>query len=203
MTVKSFSGLKTNQPPAAASVIMTERDDNDLVRDTLEGRTDAFGILVERYQKVIFNVAYRMSMDHDEAQDITQVAFVKAYENLGRFNPAHKFFSWLYRIAVNESLNRIQGRKRLAELSPAIQSAEDGPDRTYEKTELGEKVQDALMDLEPPHRVLIIMRHFRDCSYRDIGEALEIPEKKVKSRLFTARQLLRAALAARGVFADE
>jgi RNA polymerase sigma-70 factor (ECF subfamily) len=182
---------------------MTERQDNDLVRDTLDGRTDAFGVLVERYQKVIFNVAYRMSRDYDEAQDIAQAAFLKAYQNLKRFNPDYKFFSWLYRIAVNESLNRVQSRKKLAELSPAMKSGGDGPDTSYEKSELGEKVQDALMNMEPGHRALIIMRHFRDCSYREIAGVLDIPEKKVKSRLFTARQLLRTALVARGVLADE
>jgi RNA polymerase sigma-70 factor (ECF subfamily) len=181
---------------------MTERSDNDLVRDTLEGDTEAFGTLVERYEKVIFNAAYRMSKDYDEAQDIAQVAFVKAYENLGRFNPAYKFFSWLYRIALNESLNRIQGRKKLGELNPAMKSARDGPDATYEKSELGEKVQQALMEIEPRYRALIVMRHFRDLSYREIGEALEIPEKKVKSRLFTARQMLRTALVERGVLAN-
>ena len=192
-----------NQPPAATSVIMTERSDNDLIRDTLEGNTQAFGDLVERYQRVVFNAAYRMTRDYDEAQDIAQAAFVKAYENLGRFNPAYKFFSWLYRIALNESLNRIQSRKKLEELSPAMKSAKDGPDTVYEKSELGAKVQDALMDIEPAYRVLIIMRHFRGLSYREMGRALDIPEKRIKSRLFTARKLLRDALVGRGVLANE
>jgi len=158
---------------------------------------------VERYQKVIFNVAYRMTRDYDEAQDITQVAFVKAYENLERFKPTYKFFSWLYRIAINETLNRIKSAKKMTQLNPGILSEEKSPEETYGETELGEKIQDALMELEPAYRILIILRHFRGCSYQEIGSALEIPEKLVKSRLFTARQLLRSALIARGVVRDE
>jgi len=179
------------------------REDTDLVRDVLGGRTDAFGVLVGRYQKVIFNMAYRMTRDYDEAEDITQVAFIRAYENLGRYDSNHKFYSWLYRIAVNETLNRIKSQKKMTQLNPTMVSPEKSPDVAAGETELGEKIQDALMDLEPAYRVLIVMRHFRSCSYKEIGDALNLPEKRVKSRLFSARQMLRTALATRGVVGND
>jgi RNA polymerase sigma-70 factor (ECF subfamily) len=180
-----------------------KQEDANLVRDVIGGKTDAFGVLVDRYQKVIFNMAYRMTADYDEAQDITQVAFIKAYENLGRYNPAHKFFSWLYRIAVNEALNKIKSKRKMTQLNPTMVSRTKSPEAACGDTELGEKIQDALMDLEPGHRVLIVLRHFRGCSYKEIGGALDLPEKRIKSRLFSARQALRIALVARGVAGND
>jgi RNA polymerase sigma-70 factor (ECF subfamily) len=180
-----------------------ERDDNELVSQTLAGRTEAYGTLVRKYEKVIFNVGYRMTADYDEAQDIAQAAFVKAYENLKRFKPEYRFFSWLYRIAVNESLNRIQAAKKTAHLNPDMASTARGPDEAYGESELGQKVQGALMELKPDHRMVIVLRHFREMSYREIAEALGVPEKRVRSRLFEARRSMRVALAARGVVGSE
>jgi RNA polymerase sigma-70 factor (ECF subfamily) len=180
-----------------------ERGDTDLIREVLDGRTDAFGVLVERYQKVIFNLAYRMTKDYDEAQDITQVAFVRAYEHLDRYDARFKFFSWLYRIATNETLNRIKSAEKMDELNPGLNAKEKSPDEICGETEMGRKIQEALMDLDPAYRSLIILRHFRDCSYREIGDVLDLSEKTVKSRLFTARRLMRAALVSRGILGDE
>ena len=180
-----------------------ETDDIGLVREALAGKTSAFGALVERYQKVVFNVAYRMTRDYDEAQDIAQVAFVKAYENLARFDPKYRFFSWLYRIAINETLNRIKSKQRLEELNTRLKSDEKDPAEACGETDLVEKIQDALMEIEPKYRILLVLRHLRAFSYKDIGDAVGIPEGKVKSRLFTARRLLRTALISRGIVGDE
>lgn len=169
----------------------------------MDGRTETFGVLVERYQKVIFNLAYRMTNDYDQAQDISQVAFVRAYEHLDRFDPKFKFFSWLYRIATNEALNRIKSAKKMEELNPGLRAGGRSPEDLLRATETGEKVQEALMDLAPVYRALIVLRHFRDCSYREIGDVLGISEQKVKSRLFTARRLMRGALVSRGILGDE
>jgi len=182
---------------------MVEKQDNALVEETLGGSTGAFEMLVEKYQKVIFNLAYRMTWDYDEAQDITQTAFVRAFENLRRFKPEHKFFSWLYRIAVNEALNRVKAKSKVVPLNPRMRSKEKGPDELQGEKEVSEKIQEALMEIDTKYRVLIILKHFRACSYTEIADALGIPEKKVKSRLFTARQLLRAALETKGVLPDE
>ena len=180
-----------------------ERDDAYLIREVLSGRTDAFGDLVERYQKVIFNLAYRITRDYDEAEDIAQAAFVRAYEHLDRFDPKYKFFSWLYRIATNETLNRLKSASKMGELSPGLRAQGKDPEEVYGETETGCKIQEALMDLGASYRTLIVLRHFRDCSYREIGSILGISEKKGKSRLFTARCLLRDALVSRGILGDE
>jgi RNA polymerase sigma-70 factor (ECF subfamily) len=173
--------------------------DGRLVERCLAGDEEAFAMLVDRYEKVIFNVAYRMTSDYDASEDIAQVVFVKAYENLRGYDPRYKFFSWLYRMAINESLNYLKQNRRNAELSPTMASVEKGPEETYVEAELHRKIQDALMALDPDHRILIVMRHYGGRSYKEMADALGLPEKKVKSRLFTARHLLRDILAARGV----
>src|SRR5262249_12994173 len=94
------------QLPGARRVLMTNKlDDNALVQGCLGGDEHAFEILVVRYQGPIYNAVLRMVRDRDDASDLTQNAFLKAYQQLARFDPQYKFFSWLYRIAINESLN--------------------------------------------------------------------------------------------------
>ena len=82
-----------------------DKDDKDLVKESLQGSQKSFEEIVDRYYKTIYRLAYRILHDDDNAEEITQIVFVKAYESLGSFNPKFKFFSWLYRIAVNETLN--------------------------------------------------------------------------------------------------
>jgi RNA polymerase sigma-70 factor (ECF subfamily) len=192
-----------NQLFPTPDVIDMTREDANLVEDTLGGDTEAYGVLVRRYQRVIFNMAYRMTKDYDEAEDISQVAFIRAYENLGRYDPDHRFYSWIYRIAVNETLNRIKSRKKMTQLNPTMVSPEKSPDVACGESELDGKIQEALMDLDPSYRVLVVMRHFMSCSYKEISDTLSLPEKRVKSRLFSARQMLRSALVARGVVRND
>lgn len=178
---------------------MIEHDDNELVRQCLAGNPQAFEVLVEKYQKPIFNVAYRMTHNYEDAEDITQSVFVKAYEKLRSFRPSYKFFSWIYRIAVNETLNVLQQSKRTEEINSEYSASEKTPDESYAETELQEKLQEALMGLSMEYQVLILLKHFQHFSYREIAYIMHIPEKKVKSRLFTARQLLRDILMRRGI----
>ncbi len=187
----------------ASDVIGTEPSDKELVERCLQGSERAFETLVDRYQKVVFNVAYRMLNDYDAAEDITQSVFIKGFEKMRSFNPKYKFFSWLYRIAVNETLNYINQRKHLEELGPNMVSPRKSPERAYQEAELSRNVQTALMELEPKYRMVLVLRHFRECSYKEMSAALEIPEKKVKSRLFMARQLLRLVLVERGIVENE
>jgi RNA polymerase sigma-70 factor (ECF subfamily) len=92
--------------------------------------------------------------------------------------------------------------KRMTELSPDLRAKEKTPDQQYSDTEISDKVESALMELDPIYRMVIILKHFRDCSYKEMSDVLRIPEKTVKSRLFTARQLLRTVLVERGVVGD-
>ena len=169
---------------------MNEMNDANLVQKCIQGDEKAFEVLVDKYQKPIFNAALRICNDFDNAEDIAQAAFVKAFEKLKSFNPKLKFFSWIYRITINEALNFLSQRKPVLQLNEHIVSEEKTPDQQYEQTELNKQIQGALMQIEPDYRVLIVLKHFQNCSYSDIGYILNIPEKKVKSRLYTARQIL-------------
>ena len=168
-------------------------DDHELVDRCLRGDLEAFAPLVARYQKPLFNVALRMVRDREDARDITQTAFVKAYEKLRSFDRRHRFFSWIYRIAVNECLNFVSRRRPERPLLAAVPAADD-PERDAEASELAARVQDALVTLTPDYRLVVILRHFLGLSYVEMSETLLIPEKTVRSRLYTARQRLAEVL---------
>lgn len=158
-------------------------------------------MLVEKYQKTIFNVVLRMTDHYEESEDITQTVFVKAFQKLDTFNPHYKFFSWLYRIAVNESLNFLKQRKHLVELDESLNllSNEKSPEDQYDVLETSRDIQQALMDLKTQYRTVIILKHFQNLSYREISLILGVKEKTVKSRLFTARQQLKNILLQKGI----
>ena len=179
---------------------MTEADDRTLVQQCLQGERDAFGMLVNRHQKAVFNLALRMTKSYFEAQDVAQTVFVKAYEKLNEYDARYRFFSWIYRMAVNESLNFIKRDRRLEGLDPEREYATllPTPEVEYEENEMSRNVQNALMQLKADYRAIIILKHFQDLSYHEIGYILDIPEKTVKSRLFTARQVLKQVLLKQG-----
>lgn len=174
-------------------------DDADLVRACLAGTTAAFGDLVERYERPIFNVAFRILGDRQAAEDVAQTVFLKAWENLRGYDPKYRFYSWIYRIAINESVNHLKARRAEDPIPGDAVWNGPGPDALTEGADLARAVQRALSGLKPEHRAVIVLRHFAGCSYRDMAETLGIPEKTVKSRLFTARQLLKDLLTAKGI----
>ncbi len=171
---------------------MTE--DQTLVRRYLGGERGAFEPLVDRYQKTIYNVALRMARDPDDAADITQNVFIKASEKLGSYDPKYKFFSWIYRIAVNESLNFVGSKRRNDELPEDLVSGEGNPEEMLQAGMLSHSVEEGLAKLTDDNRIVIILRHFEELSYDEIGFILDLPVKTVKSRLFTARQSLKKIL---------
>lgn len=164
----------------------------------IEFDRSAFEAIVEEYTKPVFNIAYRMVNDYEDAMDITQKTFMKAYENRESYDPRYKMFSWLYRIAVNESLNHIQKRKRESNLTYEPADRRLNPEQIMIQNETAGSVQGAIMDLGLDHRMVIVLKHFQHLSYREIGNILDIPENKVKSRLFSARRLLMEKLTAKG-----
>lgn len=177
---------------------MDDNEDLKLVQESRQGSRESFERLLIRYEKAIFNAAYRILRDYEDAKDVTQIVFVKAFQNLEHFDAKHRFFSWIYRIALNESINLCKSRRRL-EAAEDTRVEENTPEKLMSKTELGGVVQAALMSLGFEYRVVIVLRHFNDCNYQEISEILEIPEKTVKSRLFTARAQLRDMLSRRGI----
>ncbi len=178
---------------------MVEQEDSVLVQQCLEGNRAGFDTLVKKYLKPIYNLAFRMVNDQDSAADIAQTTFIKAYENLRSFDLKLKFFSWLYRIAINEALNVLGKRRQTDELSEELVSDDATPEEAYHDAERREMIQEALMRLTPDYRSVIILRHYMDLSYAQMGATLGITENKVKSRLFSARQQLRELLLKKGL----
>jgi RNA polymerase sigma-70 factor (ECF subfamily) len=162
------------------------------------GETEAFGALFDALRTPIFNIAYRMVGDQDDASDICQTTFIKAFQSIHDYDPRYKFFSWIYRIAVNESINHVKRNARRAPLPEDEPAAGRSPDEDAHGHELGAIIQKALMRLTERQRALVILRHFRGCTYRQMAHILEIPDSTVKSDLYTARQRLQEVLTAAG-----
>jgi RNA polymerase sigma-70 factor, ECF subfamily len=174
--------------------------DARLVRASRNGDRVAYETLLMRYERPVYNVAMRMLKDPEDARDVVQVVFIRVFERLQQFNFEHRFYSWLYRIAINECIDHLNSRNRTQPLDDeAVPSDGDTPQEECDRTQRGAALQEAMMELAPDYRAVIVLRHFVDRSYREMAEILGIPEKTVKSRLFTARQLLRDALEARGI----
>ena len=171
------------------SDVSSTEDDAVLVRQSLAGETDAFGLLVSRYQHVMYTVALRMVGNSEDARDVTQDAFVKAYRQLATFDPNYRFFSWMYRIVINESLNTIRARRPQEPLDPTVTAAGNPFESALARERL-DQIEAAMLQLPPDYRAVVVLRHFAEQSYAEISTALEIPEKTVKSRLYSARQLL-------------
>ena len=175
---------------------MDKNEDATLVAAILEGELNAFETLVEKYERPIFNAAYRILGDYEQARDVAQAAFIKAFERLGDYNPEYKFFSWLYRITINEAINLVkrQSRRRHEPVTPATAVERDSPEDEVTRKEITRSIQEALNQMDPKYRVMIVLKHIADCSYREIGQVLDLPEKVVKSRLFRARRIMREML---------
>lgn len=177
-----------------------DSDDRRLVQAALAGEKHAFGDLVERYQDRIFNTLMRMLGSRDDALDLTQDAFARAFVKLESFRGDAKFYTWLYRIAINLALSH--RRRRAAESLDVVKqnigqepvsqqptAAQDLIDR-----ERAEQLQHALLQLSDEHRQILVLREFEGCNYQTIGEILEMPVGTVRSRLFRARLQLKEQL---------
>lgn len=173
--------------------------DVKLVQDCQRGDLQAFEVLVTKYEKPVYNAALRMLGDSDDAADVTQTAFLKAFEKLDSYNPDYRFYSWIYRIVINESIDVLNRRKRITELDEARLSGGYSPEGAIRESQLSAAMQEALMTVSVEYRTVVVLKHFMELSYREISQTLEIPEKTVKSRLFTARQLLKEQLADKGL----
>jgi len=184
--------LATNFPTVP---VYFQQNDAALVRRCLDGETAAFEGLVAEYQRLAFTVALRMLGNAEDARDATQNTFVKAFEKLHSYEPKYRFFSWLYRILINECLNARRGRHPAEELS-TDQPARDEATDAVEVAERRRDVRTALLALPVHYREVIVLRHFAQMSYEEMSVTLGVPVKTVKSRLHTARQQLTRLLSA-------
>lgn len=163
--------------------------DEDLVARCQAGDLDAFETLVGRYQAVLFKIAARMLGNREEARDATQNTFLKVYENLGSYDPSRRFFSWAYRILTNDCLNVLRSR-RPEEPFPLELPAAAAPLSALEAADRRRAIQAALLTLPVEQREVVVLRHFGEMSYEEVGGTLGIPVKTVKSRLHAARRRL-------------
>jgi RNA polymerase sigma-70 factor, ECF subfamily len=170
-----------------------------LIRECQHGDGKALDKLVRHFEKPVYNAAFRMLGNKEEAADVTQTAFMKLFENIDRFDPHYRLFSWIYRIALNEAISQL-GRRRTFEPLDELHTDGDQLQDGFAAAQLEVSVQAILMELNEDHRTVIVLHYFTECSYRDIGEILDLPEKTVKSRLFTARQQLKNRLQEHGIF---
>ena len=178
--------------------MIQEDADAVLVARCQKGDAEGFAGLVSRYERPVFNLAYRMLGDREDARDVAQAAFLKALENLHRYDPKFRFFSWLYKIAMNEALDQLDRRGRHTELTD-VHAANDDLLREAAAADAGSRVRVELELLSPEHRAVLVLRHYQDLSYEQIGQVLDVPEITVKSRLYEAREKLRLRLADAGL----
>lgn len=150
---------------------------------------------MSRFQGSVYNVALRMLGNVQDAEDVTQTAFANAFAALDSYDPKYRFFSWIYRMTVNESLNTLKRRRNVVPLDGSFDvRAADGESESAAEAE--DRVGRALLELKPDDRAVVVLRHFVSFSYEEISDVLGVPVQTVKSRLFTARERLRQVLLA-------
>jgi len=182
-------------------------DESVLVSQAREGDTRAFGELVRRYEGKIFRLAQHVTQNREDAEDVLQETFMKAYEHLDQFKGDSKFYTWIVRIAVNQSLMKLRRRKtdKSVSLDEQIATGEDtivreiaawdeDPEQRFSREELGEILDHAVDALEPPYRSVFVLRDVEELSTEETAEALGLSIPAVKSRLLRARLQLREKL---------
>lgn len=186
-------------------------NDADLIRAAQQGDQAAFEELVRQYDQAVLRLALHLTGNEQDARDIYQDAFLKAYRNLGSFRFECSFYTWIYRIVTNLCLDHLRRRQVRKEDSPVIvddsgqeyslldQVSDDrsgaSPDKDLMRRELGKRIGRALNRLTPRERMVFEMKHYQGLKLRTIGEALNTTEETAKNTLFRATQKLRAALA--------
>lgn len=178
--------------------MMDDPTDAVLIQRSRQGDRRCFEAILKRYERQLYAAAYRIMQNSEDAVDVTQTAFMRAYEHLDRYDPKLPFRSWLYRIAVNEALDQVRARRPAEMLAEEMLDDREGPDEAAIRQQSDGVMQSALMALKLDHRKVIVLKHLQGCSYEEMAQILDCPVKTVKSRLFTARQALREVLLAQG-----
>jgi RNA polymerase sigma-70 factor (ECF subfamily) len=186
------------------------QDDKSLIDACRAGRTEAFGALVSRYQDRLYPTILRLAGCAEDAQDVMQEAFLRAFQKLDRFHGESSFYTWVYRIAVNLTLSghrrrRVAARRRDESRGRALETAcdprDNDPSAPLERSERDRIIQGALDSLAPDHRAVVVMKEFDGLQYEEIGAILGVPVGTVRSRLHRARCELRERL--QGLVAEE
>jgi len=181
---------------------MIAKDDNELVYEVLHGSRSSFEVLIERYQKKIYGMILQMTNDRELAKDLTQDVFVKVYTNLSGFSFKYRFYSWLYRIALNETLNGLKQRRHFESIDKA-QNIPADVNAQPDSSESSILLKQAIRELKDPYRSLILLKYYFGLSYEEISETMGISPRKVKDRLFNARLELRNKLESNSFFGHD
>ena len=186
-----------------------ELTDAAFVAKARSGDADAYRVLVERHSRALFRLAFRMTGNEQDAEDVVQESFLRAYRQLGKFDERASFGTWLYRIATNCSLDLVRSRKRRSEqLAPqaegehsdrddivaTLPSADPTPERAAFSTEVRERVAEAMNELSATERTAFVLRHFEGMCIEDVSQVLECQPGAAKHSVFRAVQKLRRAL---------
>ncbi len=182
-----------------------EQSDGAAVARVREGDTDAFGVLVESHSRSVFRLAYRMTGNEQDAEDVVQETFLRAYRQIDKFDNRASFGTWVYRIATNCSLDLIRSRKRRQELQPSpdaeepdkvvsIAASDPPPDRLAFSSEVRQMLEPALNRLSAMERTAFVLRHYEGMGIEEIGNALGVDSGAAKHSVFRAVQKLRRAL---------
>jgi RNA polymerase sigma-70 factor (ECF subfamily) len=201
MTIMAEPAESTLTEPAVPTAEL------ELVKRAQQGELEAYDELVKRYQERIYATVYHMTSNHEDANDLAQDSFIKAFQALKSFKGGSSFYTWLYRIAVNKTINFLKQRKNRVSLSlnDLDFNTENNPDLVAlisEKTprreaglnELQEKLNMALLKLSEPHRLVVVLHDVQGQSHEEIAEILGCNIGTVRSRLFYARQQLQSLL---------
>jgi RNA polymerase sigma-70 factor (ECF subfamily) len=183
-------------------------EDRELIANCRAGDIEAFSTIVSRYQDRVFNLAYRLLGNFEEARDVSQTAFIRAFESLGSFRGSSAFYTWLYRIVVNAALDARKARSRRIETgmeeldelagdcpgNPAGTGSADDPVGSLIRAEEHERITRAIAALDDEHRTVVVLRDVQGLDYREIAQVTGLAKGTVKSRLHRARLLLRDQL---------
>jgi RNA polymerase sigma-70 factor (ECF subfamily) len=186
---------------------LNEADEAALVALSRQGDTRAFGELVRRNEGKIFRLAQHVTQNREDAEDVLQETFLKAYEHLDQFQGTAKFYTWIVRIAVNQALMKLRRRKtdRSVSLDETIDTGEDtivrevaawdeNPEQRFSRTEIGQILDTSIQSLDPTYRSVFVLRDIDELSTEEAAEALGLSIPAVKSRLLRARLQLREKL---------
>ena len=182
-----------------------ESSDAAVVAQVLGGERDLFRVLVERHSRAVFRLAYRMMGNEQDAEDVVQETFLKAYRNLKGFEERASFSTWLYRITSNCALDSIRKRHKHeqrrepeplaeSEIVAQLPAGDPLPDRLMLSAEIGQRVSAALEALSPMERAAFVLRHYQGCSIEEIGAILGLQASATKNSVFRAVQKLRHSL---------
>ena len=187
----------TTQLPKEVGVqALPQFEDLELIHRCQTGDTEAFGGLVTKYRSKIFTLIYRIVGNENDAWDLAQEAFLKAWQSIHRFQGRSSFYTWLYKITMNLTIDSLRRQccRREVELDDAIPSFLSGPGVNYDRAEIREQVYAALAQLTPEHRAVIVLKEIEDLHYQEIADILKLSIGTVMSRLFYGRKKLQATL---------